>query len=581
MGIEYRAEVIGSMLRPAYLKDARKRWEAGTLGTLDFKRIEDRAVDEMIALQERCGVDVVTDGEMRRTHFIAPLTDVISGVKPIPAFTRVWRRPHEKNQKAEQTDIQVQYAVVDRIHRLRSLTNEEFAYARGRATKPLKVTLPSPLMMTLRWSPEYSRDAYPDPFALFRDAADIVRDEARELAALGCEYIQIDAPELGMLCDPDRRREDFADRGMDPERLLTEGIDIINSVAEVSGVTFALHLCRGNNKGYYVGEGGYESIARQVFQRAPNFARFLLEYDDWRSGSFEPLREIPRDKSVVLGLISTKRVELESAAGVVERIDEASKYFPREKMALSTQCGFGTVWEGNPIPEIDAGSETAAGRRNRASRVAMKNRAAGENRDCGLKLSNNDDGGLPVTSRKQRIPFRDFSTLSAEDREMGERNKVNGEVVNIFRVLMQNPKLARSWSRFAGYILGGQSLPARDREILILRIGWLNQAPYEWEQHVRIGKAAGLTDDEIDRISKGPKAGWDKHEAALIQAADDLREKSVVSDETWKQLSERYSIEQMMDAVFTIGQYNLVSWALNSFGVPLDDYLPGAQKQNP
>ena len=183
-----------------------------------------------------------------------------------------------------------------------------------------------------------------------------------------------------------------------------------------------------------------------------------------------------------------------------------------------------------------------------------------------------------MTARKQRIQFRDFSTLSAEDREMGERNKVNGEVVNIFRVLMQNPKLARSWSRFAGYILGGQSLPARDREILILRIGWLNQAAYEWEQHVRIGKAAGLTDDEIDRISKGPKAGWNKHDAALVQAADDLYENSVVSDETWKQLSERFNTEQMMDAVFTVGQYNLVSWALNSFGVPLDDYLPGANK---
>jgi 4-carboxymuconolactone decarboxylase len=211
---------------------------------------------------------------------------------------------------------------------------------------------------------------------------------------------------------------------------------------------------------------------------------------------------------------------------------------------------------------------------------------AGENPDCGLKLiawsvrpvRNNDDGGSPVTARKQRIQFRDFSTLSAEDREMGERNKVNGEVVPTFRVLMQNPKLARSWSRFAGYILGGQSLPARDREILILRIGWLNQAAYEWEQHVRIGKAAGLTDDEIDRISKGPKSGWNKHDAALVQAADDLYENSVVSDETWKQLSERFNTEQMMDAVFTVGQYNLVSWALNSFGVPLDDYLPGANK---
>jgi 4-carboxymuconolactone decarboxylase len=183
-----------------------------------------------------------------------------------------------------------------------------------------------------------------------------------------------------------------------------------------------------------------------------------------------------------------------------------------------------------------------------------------------------------VISRKQRLQFRDFSTLSAEDREMGERNKVNGSVVNIFRVLMNHPKLARSWSRFAGYILGQQTLPAREREILILRIGWLNQAQYEWEQHVRIGKSAGLTDAEIDQITKGPKAGWDRNDAALVQAADDLFENSVVSDETWKTLSERYNTEQMMDAVFTIGQYNLVSWALNSFGVPLDDYLPGAKK---
>jgi len=183
-----------------------------------------------------------------------------------------------------------------------------------------------------------------------------------------------------------------------------------------------------------------------------------------------------------------------------------------------------------------------------------------------------------MVTRKHRVPFRDFSTLSAEDREMGERNKVNDKVVNIFRVLMNHPKLARSWSRFAGYILGQQTLPARDREILILRIGWLNQAQYEWEQHVRIGKTAGLTDDEIDRITKGPKAGWDRHDAALLQAADDLYENSVVSEETWETLAQRYSVEQMMDAVFTIGQYNLVSWALNSFGVPLDDYLPGAKK---
>jgi len=184
-----------------------------------------------------------------------------------------------------------------------------------------------------------------------------------------------------------------------------------------------------------------------------------------------------------------------------------------------------------------------------------------------------------VISRKQRVAFCDFSTLNDEDREFAERNKINGRIFNIFKVLMHHPKLFRVWSRFAGYIMSQQTLPARDRELLILRIGWLNQAPYEWEQHVMISKTVGLTDGEIERISKGPKAGWDRHEAALLQAADDLFENSVVSDQTWQALSERYSTEQMIDAVFTIGQYNLVSWALNSFGVPLDDFLPGGAKK--
>src|SRR5579875_1322047 len=286
---------------------------------------------------------------MRRTHFMGPLTDVISGVQEIPDFTRLRRRPHEKGVPGEHRQIPVQYAVVAKIHRIRSLTNEEFTYARRSAKKPLKVTLPSPLMMALRWSPQYSRQAYADPFDLFRDAAEIVREDARELAALGCEYIQIDAPELGMLCDPQRRQSDFGQLGIDPERMLSEGMEIINSVATVPGVTFGLHLCRGNNAGYYVGEGGYEAISQQAFRRATNYANFLLEYDDWRSGSFEPLRDLPRDKHVVLGLISTKREQLETPEAIERRVAEAAAYFPREQMGLSTQCGFGSTWEGNPV----------------------------------------------------------------------------------------------------------------------------------------------------------------------------------------------------------------------------------------
>jgi 5-methyltetrahydropteroyltriglutamate--homocysteine methyltransferase len=351
VAVLYRAEVIGSLLRPAYLKDARQRWTAGQLGTLEFKRIEDRAVDDALDLQEKAGVEIATDGEMRRTHFIAPLTDVISGIKPIPAFKRLWKRPHDQSQPAEQAEIQVQYAVVDKIHRLRTLTSEEFTYARSRRHKPIKLTLPSPLMMSLRWAPEYSREAYRDPFDLFSDAADIVRQEAEELAMLGCGYIQIDAPELGMLCDLERRQQDFTAAGIDPDRLLTDGIDLLNSVAAVPGVVFGLHLCRGNNRGYYVAEGGYETVARQVFARATNFRLLLLEYDDWRSGSFEALHHVPSDKGVVLGLVSTKRSELEGSQAVAARIEEAARYFPRERLGLSTQCGFGTVWEGNPITQ--------------------------------------------------------------------------------------------------------------------------------------------------------------------------------------------------------------------------------------
>jgi len=182
-----------------------------------------------------------------------------------------------------------------------------------------------------------------------------------------------------------------------------------------------------------------------------------------------------------------------------------------------------------------------------------------------------------VIKRKQRLPLRDLSALTGEDAATAAKNRVGGRDLNIFRVMMHHPDLARRWTVFAGHVLQKQTLPPRDRELLILRIGWLNQAEYEWAQHVEIAKRAGVTDVEIEKIKAGPKGGWSNDEAALLQLADDLFEDSVVSDATWSRLSKSYSIQQMMDAVFTVGQYNLVSWALNSFGVPLDDFLPGAK----
>ena len=182
-----------------------------------------------------------------------------------------------------------------------------------------------------------------------------------------------------------------------------------------------------------------------------------------------------------------------------------------------------------------------------------------------------------MIKRKQRLPLRDLSALTGEDAATAAKNRLGGRDLNIFRVMMHHPDLARRWTVFAGHVLQKQTLPPRDRELLILRIGWLNQAEYEWAQHVEIAKRAGVTEPEIENVKAGPKASWGADEAALLQLADDLFEDSVVSDATWSRLSKSYTIQQMMDAVFTVGQYNLVSWALNSFGVPLDDFLPGAK----
>ena len=340
----YRAEVIGSMLRPAWLKQARLDYGADRLSTAQFKQIEDRAVDEAIALQQDCGVDVITDGEMRRSGFVAPLTDYVDGFEPLGLDTRRWHTP-----LGTETDLVVPVTITGKLRRRRSLAAEEFSYARARATRPLKVTLPSPLMLSLRYSPEFSSAAYPDPFELFADATAILRDEVRELASLGCEYIQIDAPEIATLVDPATRKNVYESHGISPERMLGEGIEMIDAVADAPGVTFGLHLCRGNNAGHWMAAGGYEVIAKQVFQRARRYAIFLLEYDGSRAGSFAALKDLPSDKLVVLGLVSTKTDAMEASAALADRVREAAQYFPFDQMGLSTQCGFASVAAGNPI----------------------------------------------------------------------------------------------------------------------------------------------------------------------------------------------------------------------------------------
>ena len=343
----HHADVIGSLLRPAYLSAAQAALAAGQLSAHEFKTIEDRAVDQAIAMQEGCGLDVVTDGELRRFSFLDHLLGDVDGFIPQPGATIVFHGLEGEWEWAPPV------TVASKISSRRKITVEEFAYARGRARVPVKVTLISPLILYTAWNPEVSTAAYSDAYELFADAAAIIRDEIAELARLGCTYVQIDSPDFGTLVDPENRalREGL---GMPTERTLTEGIEILNSVADVPGVTFGLHLCKGNNQSMWIASGGYDFTAEALFGGLSNFDVFLLEYDDDRSGGFEPLAKVPDDKAVVLGLITNKTGELESVPDVIARINEAAKYVDLERLGVSTQCGFAPVSVGpNHLSEED------------------------------------------------------------------------------------------------------------------------------------------------------------------------------------------------------------------------------------
>jgi 5-methyltetrahydropteroyltriglutamate--homocysteine methyltransferase len=342
----YRSDVVGSLLRPAYLKEARARFEAGEMSAAAFKRIEDRAVDEAVALQDAAGLDVLTDGEMRRYAFYGHFIDAVEG------FDRFggWAIPFHDEQGHEL--VLKRPVVVARLRRRRHLCAEEFSYLRARTDRPTKVTLINAQQAAAYYDAERSRDAYPTIDAYLADVVDILRAEVDELVRLGCTYIQLDAPQYAGLLDP-AIREGYRQRGNDPDRLLERCIELDNAViGDHPGVVFGLHLCRGNNQSKFYASGSYEPIAAQVFERT-RFQRFLLEYDDERSGGFEPLRHVPEDRTVVLGLVTTKKPALESADTLKRRIAEASRYVPLERLALSPQCGFASTQEGNLLTPAD------------------------------------------------------------------------------------------------------------------------------------------------------------------------------------------------------------------------------------
>jgi 5-methyltetrahydropteroyltriglutamate--homocysteine methyltransferase len=343
--VPIRSDVVGSLLRPAYLVEARAALAAGRLAPAEFKRVEDRAVDEAVQIQEAAGLDVVTDGELRRYAFFGHLIDALDGFDKFGG----WAIPFHDETGGEL--VFKRPVVVDTLRWRRSMCGEEFTYLRARTTRPTKVTLISAQQAAAYYDPQMSTGAYSTRDAYLADVVDITRREIEELVRLGCAYVQIDAPQYAALLDP-ALREGYRKRGSDPDRLIDACIEMDNAaLGRHPGVTFALHICRGNNQSMFYASGGYEPIAR-VFARS-RFQRFLLEYDDARSGGFEPLRAMPEDREVVLGLVTSKKAGLESVDELRRRIDEAARIVPLPRLALSPQCGFASTMEGNRLTPED------------------------------------------------------------------------------------------------------------------------------------------------------------------------------------------------------------------------------------
>jgi methionine synthase II (cobalamin-independent) len=343
---QYHSEGIGSLLRPAYLAEARQRLERRESTPGEFKRIEDRAVDEAAALQDAAGLDVVTDGEQRRYAFFGHLIDAFDGFDKFGG----WAIPFH-DERGSQLTLK-RPVVVEKLRSRRQMSVEEFTYLRGRTSRPVKVTLVSAQQAAAYYDPDKSRAAYATRDAYLADLVDFTRREIQELARLGCEYIQIDAPQYAALLD-ESIREGYRQRGSDPDKLLDACIELDNAIVDGHpGMTFGIHICRGNCQSMFYASGGYDRIAQQVFGRA-RFQRFLLEYDDARSGTFEPLRFVPDDRIIVLGLVSTKKPHLETTAELRSRIDEAARIVPLDRLALSPQCGFASTFEGNRLTSED------------------------------------------------------------------------------------------------------------------------------------------------------------------------------------------------------------------------------------
>ncbi|MCS5668656.1 MAG: hypothetical protein NZ876_14855 [Dehalococcoidia bacterium] len=346
----YRADHVGSLLRPEALKKARRSVDSGSLSAEDLRRLEDQEIMKVLEQQQRIGVSAFTDGEFRRAGFQNDIQNSVEGFIDIgvPVVVRIWHGPG--GDPEEQGTRQV---VGERLQSKHRLTESQTEFLKANAPGPIKITVPSPNQFpAICYQDGLTDQFYPSRSDLLWELAGIIKAEIQALLVEGISYIQMDEPRYSYYVDP-KWRDHLRALGQNVDEAFEEAMAADNaclSGAKKAGVTVAVHICRGNNQSKWYAEGGYGPIAEKLFSGL-DVDRFLLEYDTDRAGTFDPLRFVPKSKTVVLGLVSSKVPTLEDQNELLRRIDEASRFFPLENMALSPQCGFASMAAGNLLTE--------------------------------------------------------------------------------------------------------------------------------------------------------------------------------------------------------------------------------------
>jgi methionine synthase II (cobalamin-independent) len=356
MARRYRADHVGSLLRPQELLDARRNPD---VTREQLAAIEDRDILGVLKRQKEIGLEIFTDGELRRTSFMGDFYESVDGLDRDYELDRTWKGAPSGVGAARGIGAPGG-AVVAKLRQTRRLTKHEVDFLKQHAPGDIKMTLPTVNQFpAIAYKKGVSDKAYPTRSEFLWDIVPMVKAEIRALVDEGVKYIQLDAPRYSYYIDPKWRRHIREEMGLDPEQALDEAIRADNACLEGAkrdGVILAMHLCRGNNRSQWYAEGGYDPIAERLFNQL-NVDVFLLEYESERAGTFEALRFVPRTKAVVLGLVSSKVPELEPQDQLIRRIDEASRYVPLENLALSPQCGFASTMEGNLLSERDQWSK--------------------------------------------------------------------------------------------------------------------------------------------------------------------------------------------------------------------------------